>query len=207
MKKLFYVILCLFLVLILLGATRFVSNDGRGLPRRIYDLRVPLSTARILGVGADADFDVFRGTTRAFSFDPDTNEEVYFAVQMPHGYLLGSNFTPHIHWTPSTAGAGNVRWCLECTWANHLGTFADTSGSPVCVNGSAGGTAYAHQITEFADTSGALFTALSAMGVCRLYRDANDAVNDTYAADVFGLEIGFHITLDEIGSMSSTSKW
>lgn len=207
MKTLLKIVLVILVALALLGATRFVSGDGRGMPRRVDDLRVPLSTARVMGAGSDADFDVFKGTTRTFAFDKDTDEEVYFEVQMPHGYVLASNFTPHIHWTPSDAGAGNVRWCLECTWANQTATFADMSGSTDCVNGAAGGVAYAHQLTNFTAVNGAALTSMSAMGVCRLYRDANDGVNDTYGADAFGLEIDFHITLDEIGSMSATSKW
>ncbi len=205
MRKILLVFL-LAACLLLIGSTHYVTQSGRGLPPRWDDLRVPLATARILGQGSDADFDVFLGNTREFTFDPDTDEEVHFTVQLPHGYMLQSDLHPHIHWAPSTTNTGKVKWCLECTFQILGGVFV-APGDPMCVAQAASGVAYTHQLAEFGAISGTPFTLVSTIGSCRVYRDANDGTDDTYTGDAFGLEVDFHYIRDENGSVSEYDKW
>ena len=58
-----------------------------------------------------------------YQFDNNTEEELFFAAQIPHAWKEGSNIYPHVHWYPTNTDTGNVIWGLEYTWANVNGTF------------------------------------------------------------------------------------
>lgn len=178
------------------------------------DIRVPVTTAKRTGV-TDPSFQVFKtngaGSVGVFVewFSKSVDQELYFEVQLPHGYKTGTALQPHIHWTPKTNGASGakVSWGLEYTWANIGGDFGNTSiiyanthypADAVLVAGR-------HYLTSFADLTGA--RTLSAMLVCRVFRDAVGAgLTDDYD-DVAGLlEIDFHYEADTIGSRQPTTK-
>jgi len=53
-----------------------------------------------------------------WGFDDNIEEELFFEVQLPHGYAPGTDIKPHIHWAPVGAGTGNVVWGLEYTTVN-----------------------------------------------------------------------------------------
>ncbi len=96
----------------------------------------------------------FLGSLKALAFDGGSSEgELFFDVQMPHGWVEGTTIYPHIHWAPSTTGSGNVIWYLEYTWANYQGTF----GTPTDINSgaiTAGGTAFKHLISSIPSSGG-----------------------------------------------------
>lgn len=46
-------------------------------------------------------------------FDDATEEELYFTVQLPHSYKVGSDIQPHIHWVTKHDNTGDVVWGLE----------------------------------------------------------------------------------------------
>ncbi len=52
-----------------------------------------------------------------WSFSSSKEEELYFTVQIPHSYKVGTDLLPHVHWTPfsGTPSATNVTWGLEYT--------------------------------------------------------------------------------------------
>lgn len=166
------------------------------------DLRVPLSTASILGLAGDADYDVFLGATRAYTFQTAADENVYFSVQLPHSYKHGTNLRPHVHWAPSDANAGDVTWCLEYTLAELEGTFPGTT--TICVTDATETTAHKHQIASFAEIDGSAIDSVSAMINCRLYRDVDNG--DDYGSDAFALEIDFHYEVDSFGSRTEFTK-
>jgi hypothetical protein len=168
------------------------------------DLRIPGTSVRF---GASSpDIAPFLGAGGLYlpAFDgAGTSEQVFFTVQFPHGYKLGTDICPHVHWSPTTADAGNVKWNLEYTWVEIGGTFA--ASATIDVTDAASGTAWDHQVAGFADINGSGITTVSSMLVGRLYRDPTDGA-DTYGADASLLEIDFHHQIDTIGSLQATSK-
>lgn len=180
------------------------------------DLLVPATMTKMGGT-KDPGFAVFKtngsGSQGVFLywFDAVTEEELYFAVQLPHSWA-GTPITPHVHWVPSIASDENpsgqtVRWGLEYTWINIDGTFANTS---IVYAKSASGltTAGKHLMTLFsAITPGAgTQDGISSMLICRIFRDATSVADDTYEHDAGLLEIDFHYEKNTIGSRAAGTK-
>jgi hypothetical protein len=181
------------------------------------DLRVPMSATK-LGGSKDPGFSLFKddgaGSQGVFLywFDASTEEELYFAVQMPHQWK-GTALKPHVHWTPKTTADGSpanqkVVWGLEYTWIDLAGDFANTStvtGSthtPADANVVAG----RHYITALTTmTPSATQDGISSMLVCRLYRVAADAA-DNYEHDAGLLQFDFHFEIDSLGSDQEYTK-
>jgi hypothetical protein len=172
------------------------------------DLRVPLTTTKL--AGNDPSFEVFQDdgggpATRgvwAYAFVHNATKEVFFECQIPHSYAEVSNIYPHVHWAPSTADAGTVRWGLEYTWANIDAAFPTTT--IIYVNDDAAGTAKTHQVASFSNIAGAGQT-ISSMLACRLFRDTASG-DDDYDYKAFLLEFDFHIQVDSLGSDAESSK-
>lgn len=134
----------------------------------------------------------------AYLFNQTTEEELYFTLEVPTTYKSGTTIYPHVHWAPTTAGAGNVVWGLEYTWVNVDGTFGNTTLSTV--TDSTDSTADKHLEVEFAGISGTGKTGQS-MLICRVYRKAADAA-DTYAASAALFNIDFDFEIDKLGTSS-----
>jgi len=167
------------------------------------DLRVPLTGISGPGSSGTAPgFDVFLGAVRAYAFDPTTDEELLFTSQLPHKWKEGTSIVPHIHWSPEDTNTGNVVWSLEYTKASINGTFGATT--TISVTDAGDGTAYKHQVADFAAISMTGET-ISTILVCRLFRDADNG-SDTYTGDAFGHEIDFHYEIDQPGSVDETTK-
>lgn len=131
-----------------------------------------------------------------YQFDKNTDEELFFAVQLPHAWLVASDIEPHVHWAPTDTDTGAVVWGLEYTWANIDGTYGNTT--IITITDAADGTAYKHQLADFATVSGT-GKEMSSMLMCRVFRDANNAA-DTYDADAALLEFDIHYQIDSFGS-------
>lgn len=172
------------------------------------DLRMP-ATALKTGQINDPDFAQVRdngsGSTGVFAwrFDDSQEEELFFAVQLPHKYKLGSNLKPHIHWMPLSTDTGDVVWGIEYTLAEYGSAFGVTS--LVTVTDAGDGTAYKHQIASLADIDGSDIDVMSTMLLCRIYRDADNAA-DTYSGDAALLEFDIHYEIDQAGSSQEFVK-
>jgi hypothetical protein len=146
-------------------------------------------------------------------FDASTEEEVWFAVQMPHAWA-GTDIIPHVHWTPKTTADGDpanqtVEWGLEYTWINVGGDFAASSTiyGKTSIPNDANIVANRHYKTNLTSISpSASQDGLSSMLVCRLFRNAADAADDTYEDDVGLLEFDLHYEVDMLGSRSVSTK-
>ena len=195
----------------------YIESDGslsyQGSATRYEDLRVPMSSTR-RGAAEDPTYDKFRddgsGSVGVYGnwFDPNRSEELFFEVQMPHGWKEGSTIYPHIHWSPKTNTGGNkVRWGLEFIWINVGETFANTTviyaEDPIAPIGPSP-TAYQHVISGFSEIIGTDQT-LSSMLVCRVFRDGTHG-NDTYNDDALMLQFDFHYEIDADGSRQEYSK-
>jgi hypothetical protein len=131
-----------------------------------------------------------------------TSEMLYGSFELPHGYKEGTDITVHVHWTPTNANAGNVKWQFEYAWQNVDGTY----GAPttITVTDSTDSTAWKHLRADFAAISGTGKTIGSVL-VFRIFRDPADAA-DTYASDAGLIDIGCHVELDTVGSRQITTK-
>jgi len=167
------------------------------------DLQVP---GMSVGAGPSSpDLIHFAGsvTLSVYGFDGgSTLEQVYFTCQIPHARKVGSTIYPHVHWAPTTAGAGNVKWNLEYTWQNWDATFG--ASTTISVTAAAGGTAWYHHLTSFPTITGTGM-GISSILVCRLYREPSD-IADTYGADAAFLAFDIHYEIDTVGSRQEAAK-
>lgn len=165
------------------------------------DVVVPIAG---LGSGASSpDLTAFLGNIQAYAFaGTATLEQLYGSFEVLHGTKLGTDLRPHIHWCPSDANAGNVKWQLEYTIRNNLGVYS----APTTVSATiaTGGIALQHQIVEFPIINGSALT-IGAICMFRLFRDPNDA-EDTYNSDAFALSFGVHYQVDSDGSRQIATK-
>jgi hypothetical protein len=176
-------------------------------PPRWDDLRVPLTTAKAAGV-KDPAFSAFRadgGSTGTFAwhFSGSTENELFFSAQLPHGYKLGTNLHPHIHWVGTTANtdAGSVRFGIECSTSEIGGTYLSTRFFVATAPTHA--VAYRSNLTELDEIPG--FTTVSAVLVCRIFRDPTNAA-DNYPATIAMTDFDFHFEQDTVGSADELSK-
>jgi hypothetical protein len=171
-------------------------------PPRWDDLRVPL-TSTVAGGANDPTLAAFRGTVRSWSFSNLVIQELFFIAQLPHYYKTGTDIFPHVHWSPSDAGAGNVVWGLEYSVnpsAEAGGTFP--APNTIQVIQAAAGVQYQHQRASMPAILG-VGMRISAVLIGRLFRNT---VGNTYASAAFGHEIDFHYQIDNIGSNNQTTK-
>jgi hypothetical protein len=177
------------------------------------DLRVPTTAVKAAGV-KDPHFSLYKtngaGSTGVFIhwFDKAAEEELFFTCQMPHGWV-GTDITAHVHWVPKTNGALNatVEWGLEYTWADIGGTFGNSTiiYTKTTTSGDATLVADKHYMSNFTAIANGSHT-ISSMLVCRIFRNATDATDDTYDDDAGLLEIDFHYEADMVGSRGISTK-
>lgn len=145
--------------------------------------------------------------TRAF--DPNIQQEVFFSVQLPHGWLEGTDLKPHVHWVPldGDLGSTDVGWGLEYTWANVGEKFGDTTilystefATPVIPETDS------HVVTSLGTMDGT-GKKISSMIMCRAFRDAGAVgTTDDYTGEAGLLEIDFHYQKEGLGSDKEYEK-
>ena len=142
-------------------------------------------------------------------FSASTEQEVYFTVQLPHSYKIGSAIYPHVHWTTATGtpSGTNVMWGFEYTVIAIGGTFPTTSiltsNSVIPPIGTPTGTGQ-HLITSFGSISGTNL-GISTVLVCRLFRETGNA-SDTFGNEVGLLGFDIHYEKDTQGSREEFVK-
>ena len=170
------------------------------------DLRVPSLQTRDIGTRVP-DIEMFQDSPGYFGvycyyFDPDALEEVHFSIQLPHSYKEGTDIHPHVHWSPTTASGGDVRWLLEYTWANVGDVFQETS--VLFDDFAADGVEKKQQIASLGTISGTGMK-ISSMIMCRLVRAATN-LPDTYPHDAAFLEFDIHFEINSPGSRQEYIK-
>ena len=171
------------------------------------DLRTAPISAKVAG-GKQPTWAQFTddgsGSTGVYSyaFSASAENEFWTTLQMPHGWKLGSDIEPHIHWAPMTTDTGTVRWGIEYVWSNIDGTYGNST--IAYAEDAADGTALKHQLADFAAVSGTGKT-LSSVLLVRLFRDAVHG-NDTFTGTAMILEFDIHYEVDAFGSNSEYVK-
>lgn len=168
------------------------------------DLRFPANSINPPGSVNDADRDSSdTPNIGTILFDSASTEIVAGIAQMPHSWVEGSVIRPHIHWSPTDAGAGNVVWQFDYDLANVSGTF-NGSYSTLTISGVAGGNANSHQINSFGDIDLSGYN-LSTIIKWRISRIGGDT-GDTYGSDARLLEFDIHYRTDSYGSRQEFIK-
>ena len=145
-----------------------------------------------------------------YQFDDSAEEELYFAVQIPHAWKQGTNLHPHVHWSPTVnGGVGEVvSWGLEYSFAEITNVFPDSVlmyGNEPIHSGDL--VAKRHYLTELGIIDMTAVDSVSPMILCRIFRDATGSgKTDDYGNDVALLEIDFHFEIDDIGSRTEYTK-
>jgi len=141
---------------------------------------------------------------RKLSFNGSaTAESMSNCFEIPHDYALGEDIELHIHYRPSTTGAGDIKW--NFTWEH---SKANKSDSPI--NAPDGQTAISVVDTITADTQYyhyvASFGNLPDLGYgigdiisFSISRDPSDE-DDTYEADAILEKVALHVPIDTMGS-------
>jgi len=181
------------------------------------DIRVPASSVQGGAIGGPT-FEKFidngAGSQGVYTnmFDPDTPQEVFFHVQMPHRYKEGTVLYPHVHWSPTTNDAGTVKWWIEYTWTNVNSAFPNTV-IDTTVSTVVSGSQYLHVIASFdpiepdSTPIGSDDKRISSMLMCRLLRQADvPPPDDEYPAKAALLEVDFHFQIDAPGSIEAFRK-
>lgn len=138
-----------------------------------------------------------------FFFSNSQEQEVYFTVQIPHSYKVGSTIYPHVHWTTNsgTPSGTDVVWGLEYSAMAFGGTFPSTTtltaNTVISAIGTPSGTGQ-HLISGLGTINGSGL-GISTVIVCRLFRKVADA-NDTFGSSVGLLGVDFHFEKDTEGS-------
>ncbi|HNY03146.1 MAG TPA: hypothetical protein PKG48_11190, partial [Bacteroidales bacterium] len=140
-------------------------------------------------------------------FSATAENEVYFTVQIPHSYKVGTAIYPHVHWTTTTAtpSGTNVVWGLEYSWAVISGSYPNTSTltANTLIPGQTPSDTHQHLITPLGTVTGSM--GISTVLCCRLYRAATNA-GDTFNGTVGLLGVDFHFQKDTEGSRSEYQK-
>lgn len=186
----------------------FIDGKMRQVDGLWDDIRVPANVVSLPGP-PEPDWELFvPDKIFALAFDDTVEEEVYFNVQMPHGYKIGTTIYPHVHFSTVVPSGGNVVWGLEYTLASYLDPFFPTV-LTLATGVVSAGLPWLHYVANFSPpiVNGVpyLIHTLSTMLLCRLFRDATN-LNDTYPGDAFLLEIDFHYQKDDLGSVQEWVK-
>jgi len=158
------------------------------------DLRFPAAGINPPGAASDPARDTDDGR---LVFSATLENIIAVQVQMPHQWKEGSTIHCHVHWGPTTAGAGNVRWQLLYKVANINEAFP-AGWSTLVATVAASGVADQHQISPIGtiDMTG---KTLSSMLLIKLSRLGADGL-DTYAGTVKLNEFDIHFEIDGLGS-------
>lgn len=143
----------------------------------------------------------------ANSFDGvNTVETLGGTFEMPHDYIEGSDIRPHLHWSGSSAAAGNIKWQLGYSVFNvNAEATAETVIAVTLANPGLGANSRAViKANEFPVISGAGI-GIGTLIRFRIFRDPSD-VADTYGADALLYQVGIHYEADALGSVGVFTK-
>lgn len=144
----------------------------------------------------------------AFSYEGTSGneKEVFFTVQIPHGWKEGSTIYPHVHFSTIVGGGGAaVTWGLEYTWASVDQVFSSTT-ETVTATKTISSNAQTHQVVGFG-LDGIKPTTnqdkISSILICRLFRNSS-ATTDNFNNDVFLIAFDVHY---EVNTTGSRTEW
>lgn len=186
------------------------TPDGRHLPHW-DDIRIVPGAFQFAGA-SDPSLKSWQpggagATYKVYAFQ--SGNEVFFTVQMPHAYIVGTPLYFHVHWTPADRGVAEdtktVAWKVDYSIADFGKVFP--ASTTLDLTDTCDGVDDKHLNTGSVIIAAPGITGISAMLVCRLYRDAGDTwVGVTVAQSPVLLEVDIHYRLDAPGSKYAWKK-
>ncbi len=157
------------------------------------DERFPAQAITLGGLTSPPDREVDTGL---LLFDPLAIEVIAGLAQMPHTWIEGSPIYPHVHWTKTSANAGEVVWSFRYRWANFGAVFTPWS-SVLASTGVIphGDTDWQHALNVFAPVP----LPSGTVSCCILFQLGRIAP-DAYADDARLIEFDLHYQKNALGS-------
>lgn len=138
-------------------------------------------------------------------FPSNVDSELHFQLQLPHGYKLGSDLKPHIHWFKDSNNSGNVKWGLEYVAVSPGDVIGNTIIlSTDTIEFGSNTVPLTHNISDLGTIPGG-DNYISSMIPMRLFREGSHA-DDTYTGNAGLLEFDIHIQKDAEGSVQEYVK-
>ena len=170
------------------------------------DIRVSVNNLRVPSVN-NPSWISFRGT-QILSFSDqgvEGNEEiVYFAVQLPHAWKIGTPLKPHIHWMGEDDTAGNTAWKMTYCWGD-VDEACPSEVSETIIDANKTDAVDIMNIAPFSDID-ATGKTLSGMLLCSLRRNSSNALDTYNGKNARLLEVDFHFQMDTLGSQEQFDK-
>lgn len=179
-----------------------VRPDGEFLVQNTQyeDLRFPAVGINPPGAASDPARD---NTDGRLSFSSTVDNVIAIQVQMPHAWKEGTTIYPHVHWSPTSTGTGNVVWRMRYKIADVNETFPPIWSEMTTVV-AAGGVSDAHKIAEFGPLE-MPEEHLSSMMLVLLSRVATDS-RDSYGDPAKLNEFDIHYAVNSLGSYEEYEK-
>ena len=164
------------------------------------DFRVPVNLVKIPGEKAPS-WEVYSSTLALYFSNQavaGNEEEVYFVVQLPHGYAERTDISPHIHYAFESDEVGTqIRWGLSYSWAN-VGNEFPAPNTIYALTSEANNDSGIHKVAEF-DMIDGTGKEISSLLLCRLFRNSSNGL-DTYVNDGVFLDFDIHYQIDGLGA-------
>jgi len=170
------------------------------------DMRTPVNAIRLGGAQPPSE-QPYRSSV-VLAFPDNVDKTIFFTVQLPHEYKLGSDIEFHIHGILPTAGGGagaeNLKFDFTYSWADIGDPMPVETPVPktIDVQNYDADTHYLFEIAETID--GSAISGVSSMLLCSLTRDTGVANN--YGDDFYLIEVDFHYQKDTMGSRQESVK-
>jgi hypothetical protein len=128
--------------------------------------------------------------------------QLFFSVQLPREYALGTNLNPYVNFVISdTAETDTITWGLEYSIASLNGLMSESttiygsflfggSGKPI--------DKYKYIRADFTEIDGKLLTTIGSIFACRIFRSPEDKVDKIAGLVNFGM----HYQRDGLGTLT-----
>jgi len=170
-------------------------------------IRVSAMAMKDVATASPPTFANTYGNMYTWEFATGADDQLFFVVEIPHGYIEGTDIVAHCHWFPKTRYTGipnptyTVTWALEYEWEN-IDAYYGVATTVTAPWEYLTAEYKRHFDTEIGTLSGTGKT-ISSVLLCRLYRDVSA---DNYPSDACLLGVDFRFQTDGCGSVSETSK-
>jgi hypothetical protein len=165
------------------------------------DINIPINSMANSGATVLDLVTVDSNKFKAFVGTGAVVQQADSSLELLHDWKEDTDITPHIHWIPSDATAGNVKLSLGFRWWNR-GDVMPTE--TVLTSTVATGVQHQSKISTFGPIAGAGKT-IGSRFVFRIFRDPADAA-DTYTGHAIALDFGLHYQKDTAGSRQILDK-
>jgi hypothetical protein len=158
------------------------------------------------GRQGNVDYPPFVVDSLYFSFGVDSAgvdaQFMYFVVQMPHKWKIGSTIYPHVHYKQIDATTDTPIFIMQYKWYD-LGATTQKGWSWIRMGTSTGTTNNTHQLVyNSAGITPVGVTQVSSIIVCKIYLYALAAGNTASHAWQFDI----HYEMDDLGSRTQLAK-